>query len=156
MACASVELADTSGYGSEVWLKVHIDENLHPSVYLCSETQERFMWVSPPKLTKKILNHYNKAFDLPGVSSGAQASVIGKITKEKQYVVHSNGEKIIDAPAEEVTKGFLYNRPYENPENKFKEPNIEKLNNYNNILENMLSHENIASRSIIYEPMTNK
>ena len=153
VACASVELADTSGYGSEVWLdKVHIGmKNLHPSVYLCSETQERFMWVSPPKLTKKILNHYNKVFDLPGVSSGAQASVIGKITKEKQYVVHSNGEKIIDAPAEEVTKGFLYDRPYENPKNKFKEPNIEKLNNYNNILENMLSHENIASRSIIYE-----
>ena len=56
VACASVELADTSGYGSEVWLdKVHIGmKNLHPSVYLCSETQERFMWVSPPKLTKKI------------------------------------------------------------------------------------------------------
>ena len=125
VACASVELADTSGYGSEVWRdKVHIGmENLHPSVYLCSETQERFMWVSPPGLTEKILNHYNKAFDLPGVSSGAQASVIGKITKEKQYVVHNNGEKIIDAPAQEVTKGFLYNRPYENPKNKFKEPN---------------------------------
>ena len=153
VACASVELADTSGYGSEVWLdKVHIGmENLHPSVYLCSETQERFMWVSPPELTEKILNHYNKAFDLPGVSSGAQASVIGKITKEKQYVVHNNGEKIIDAPAQEVTKGFLYNRPYENPKNKFKEPNINKLYNYNDILENMLCHENIASRSIIYE-----
>ena len=153
VACASVELADTSGYGSEVWLdKVHIGmENLHPSVYLCSETQERFMWVSPPELTEKILNHYNKEFDLPGVSSGAQASVIGKITKEKQYVVHNNGEKIIDAPAQEVTKGFLYNRPYENPKNKFKEPNIEKLYDYNDILENMLCHENIASRSIIYE-----
>jgi len=49
VACASVELAETSGYGSEVWLdKVHIGmEGLHPSVYLCSETQERFMWVSP-------------------------------------------------------------------------------------------------------------
>ena len=53
VACASVELAETSGYGSEVWLdKVHIGMNdLHPSVYLCSETQERFMWVSPPELT---------------------------------------------------------------------------------------------------------
>ena len=35
VACASVELAETSGYGSEVWLdKVHIGMNdLHPSVY---------------------------------------------------------------------------------------------------------------------------
>ena len=43
VACASVELAETSGYGSEVWLdKVHTGMNgLHSSVYLCSETQER-------------------------------------------------------------------------------------------------------------------
>ena len=72
MACASVELAETSGYGSEVWLdKVHIGmEGLHPSVYLCSETQERFMWVSPSELTEKFISHYNEDFDLPGVSSG--------------------------------------------------------------------------------------
>ena len=69
VACASVELAETSGYGSEVWLdKVHIGMNdLHPSVYLCSETQERFMWVSPPELTEKIVKHYNQDFDLPNV-----------------------------------------------------------------------------------------
>ena len=43
VACASVELAETSGYGSEVWLdNVHTSmKNLHSSVYLCSETQER-------------------------------------------------------------------------------------------------------------------
>ena len=68
VACASVELAETAGYGSEVWLdKVHIGlNNLHPSVYLCSETQERFMWVSPPEVTPMIVDHYNKVFDLPG------------------------------------------------------------------------------------------
>ena len=61
VACASVELADTSGYGAKVWMdKTHIGmEGLHPSVYLCSETQERFMWVSPPSITPLILKHYN-------------------------------------------------------------------------------------------------
>ncbi|SVC02315.1 uncharacterized protein METZ01_LOCUS255169, partial [marine metagenome] len=65
VACASVELAETAGYGAEVWLdRVHTGmENLHPSVYLCSETQERFMWVSPPELTEMIIKHYNKTFD---------------------------------------------------------------------------------------------
>ncbi len=45
VACASVELAETSGYGSEVWMdRVHVGmDDLPPSVYLCSETQERFM-----------------------------------------------------------------------------------------------------------------
>ncbi len=51
VACASVELAETAGYGSEVWVEnIHVGiPNLHPSVYLCSETQERFMWVCPPQ-----------------------------------------------------------------------------------------------------------
>ena len=153
VACASVELAETSGYGSEVWLdKVHIGmKGLHPSVYLCSETQERFMWVSPPELTEKILTHYNEVFDLPGVSSGARASVIGKIRNDKQYIVHSNGEKIIDALAEEVTKGFLYDRNYSKPDHEFYEPSLPSQLDYNVILKKMLSHENIASRSVVYE-----
>jgi len=153
VACASVELAETSGYGSEVWLdKVHIGMNdLHPSVYLCSETQERFMWVSPPYLTEKILSHYNTKYDLPAVSSGAKASVVGKIRNNKKYTVHNNGEKIVDALAEEVTKGFLYEREYENPNYKFEEPIITPPLDFNEILKAMLSHENIASRSVVYE-----
>jgi len=81
VACASVELADTAGYGAEVFVeKIHVSmEGLHPSVVLCSETQERFMWVSPPDLTEFILQHYNNTYDLPGVSELAQAKAIGKI-----------------------------------------------------------------------------
>jgi len=153
VACASVELAETAGYGAEVWLdRVHTGmENLHPSVYLCSETQERFMWVSPPELTEMIIKHYNKTFDLSGVSSGARASVIGKIHNNKQYIVHSNGELIIDAPAEQVTKGFLYDRPYKDPKRTFKEPDIPCPSDLNAILIRLLGHENIASRRAVYE-----
>ena len=153
VACASVELAETSGYGSEVWLdKVHIGMNdLHPSVYLCSETQERFMWVSPPELTEKIVKHYNQDFDLPNVSSGAKASVIGKIKDDKNYVVYNNGEKIVDALAEEVTKGFIYDREYKSPDNVFKEPKISTPDDLNIILKKMISHENIASRAVVFE-----
>jgi len=153
VACASVELAETAGYGAEVWLdRVHTGmEDLHPSVYLCSETQERFMWVSPPELTEMIIKHYNKTFDLSGVSSGARASVIGKIHNNKQYIVHSNGELIIDAPAEQVTKGFLYDRPYKDPKRTFKEPDIPCPSDLNAILIRLLGHENIASRRAVYE-----
>ena len=153
VACASVELAETAGYGAEVWLdRVHTGmDGLHPSVYLCSETQERFMWVSPPELTEMIIKHYNKTFDLSGVSSGARASVIGKIHNNKQYIVHSNGELIIDAPAEQVTKGFLYDRPYKDPKRTFKEPDIPCPSDLNAILIRLLGHENIASRRAVYE-----
>ena len=78
VACASVELADTAGYGAEIWLdNVHVGmDGLHPSVVLCSETQERFMWVCHPEITEMILDHYNKTFDMPTVSKLAQASVV--------------------------------------------------------------------------------
>jgi phosphoribosylformylglycinamidine synthase len=153
VACASVELAETSGYGAEIWLdKVHKSmDGLHPSVYLCSETQERFMWISPPDITPIILNHYNKIFDFPGVSNLAQARVIGKIRDDNQYIVHNNGEEIVNAPAKEVTRGFIYNRPFKKLENNFYEPKIPEPENYNKILLDLLAHENIASREAVFE-----
>ena len=153
VACASIELAETSGYGAEVWMdKVHIGmDNLHPSVYLCSETQERFMWVSPPEITSLILEHYNKVFDLPGVSEGAQASVIGKIRDDGQYIVHNGDDEIVNAPAPEITEGFLYNRPYEARMKNCTEPNILEPTDYNKVLLDILSHENMANREPIFE-----
>lgn len=153
VACASVELAETSGYGSEVWMdKIHIGmDNLHPSVYLCSETQERFMWVSPPEVTPLILKHYNTVFDLPSVSEGAQASVIGKIRNDGQYIVHNGEEEIINAPAAEVTKGFLYDRPYESRQQHFTEPDIPEPSDFNETLLKILAHENMASREPVFE-----
>ncbi len=153
VACASVELAETSGYGAEVWMdKIHIGmDGLHPSVYLCSETQERFMWVCSPEVTPAILDHYNNVFDLPGVSEGACASVVGKIRNDGQYIVHNGDEEIVNAKAKEVTEGFLYDRPYEARENNYIEPDIPEPLDYNQSLLDVLSHENMASRELIFE-----
>ena len=153
VACASVELAETSGYGAEVWMnKIHIGmDGLHPSVYLCSETQERFMWVCSPDITPMILDHYNKVFDLPGVSEGAQASVVGKIRNDGQYIVHNADEKIVNAKAKEVTEGFLYDRPFETRNSNFVEPNFSEPTDYNQVLIDILSHENMASREPLFE-----
>ncbi len=153
VSCASVEMADTAGYGAEVWIdKVHISmENLHPSVILCSETQERFMWVSPPEITPLILDHYNKTFDLPGISELAEARVVGRIRADGVYVVHANGEEIVNAPADKVTQGFLYDRPTRNPERVFTEPDLPEPGNYNSLLLDLLAHENIASREAVFE-----
>ncbi|MBT6941790.1 MAG: phosphoribosylformylglycinamidine synthase subunit PurL [Candidatus Marinimicrobia bacterium] len=153
VACASVELAETSGYGAEVWMdKIHIGmDGLHPSVYLCSETQERFMWVCSPEVTPAILDHYNNVFDLPGVSEGACASVVGKIRNDGQYIVHNGDEEIVNAKAKEVTEGFLYDRPYEARENNYIEPDIPEPLDYNQSLLDVLSHENMASREPIFE-----
>ncbi len=153
VACASVELAETSGYGAEVWMeKIHIGmPGLHPSVYLCSETQERFMWVCPKEISPIILKHYNDSFDFPRVSQGAMASIVGKIRDDGQYIVHNGPEEIVNAQASQVTKGFLYDRPYEMREEDFSEPDLPGPFDYDKILLDILSHENMASREPIYE-----
>ena len=153
VACASVELAETSGYGAEIWMeKIHIGmPGLHPSVYLCSETQERFMWVCPKEISPIILKHYNDSFDFPRVSQGAMASIVGKIRDDGQYIVHNGPEEIVNAQASQVTKGFLYDRPHEMREEDFSEPDLPGPFDYDKILLDILSHENMASREPIYE-----
>lgn len=153
IATASVEMAETAGYGAEIDMeKVHTSmPELHPSVILCAETQERFMWVCPPDLTPVILTHYNTTFDLPNISAGARASKIGKIRNDGQFIVRVGETEIVNAPAPEVTRGFLYNRAVKAPKTKFTEPGLPEPDDYNKVLLALLSHENVASRESIFE-----
>ncbi|MDO8954471.1 MAG: phosphoribosylformylglycinamidine synthase subunit PurL [Gammaproteobacteria bacterium] len=152
IACASVELAEAGGYGAEVNLdNVHVGlEGLHPSVILCAETQERYMWVSPPDLTALIIKHYNEDFDLPKISEGARASVIGKITEDGRYKVSYRGQTLIDAKAEDITKGIVYERPMQAPIKGLHEPQFPTADCADTLLA-LLAHENIASQKPIYE-----
>ena len=85
--CASSELCADSGYGAEIDLdKVHTSMIIPDFMIAVSETQERFAWISPKKFTPDILKIYNEDFDLGNVAEGARASVIGKVTKKKDYV----------------------------------------------------------------------
>jgi len=153
IACASVELAEPVGLGAEVYLdKIHIGmEGLHPGVILCSETQERFMWTCDPSVTNLIINHYNKTFDMPNVSAGAMASVVGKIRQDGQYIIYNGEEEIINAKACDVTQGLQYDRKYSKPEKHLKEPDLEEPRNYNEIFLKILAHENVCSREAVYE-----
>lgn len=154
VACASIELAEAGGaYGAEIDLeKVPTGmPNLLPSVILCSETQERFMWVVPPNLVDTILNHYNETFALPMVSEGARAAVVGKIRTDGMYVVNYQGQELVRAKVTDVTKGIVYNRPYITKQQNLTEPDLSKPGDYNHILLQLLAHENIASRAPIFE-----
>ncbi len=152
VCCASVEMADSAGMGAEINLeKVHISmQDLHPSVILCSETQERFMWVAAPEVTPLILEHYNEIWALPKVSEGAQATVVGKV-KKGNYVVNYKGEKIVDAPSKDITEGLQYNREVKKQVKNLTEPKLKEPKDYNETILKLLEHENIASRFPIYE-----
>lgn len=153
VACASVELAEAAGFGAEIDLeKVPTAmQHLLPAVILCSETQERFMWVVPPTLVDTILKHYNETFALPDVSEGARAAVIGKIRTDGLYVVNYHGQTLVHAKAHDVTKGISYDRPYTHQSKQLVEPTIPTPTDFNHVLLQLLAHENIASRAPIYE-----
>ncbi len=156
IACASVELADSAGYGAEVEVeRVPVGmEGLPPHVILCSETQERFMWVAPDDLVPLILNHYNETFALPEVSGGARAAVVGRIRDDGLYRVTWNGEVLVEAPAGEVTKGIVYDRPFDLPERPAPtgaETDSAGADDAGEALTALLAHPNIASRKPIFE-----
>ena len=153
VACASIELADAAGMGAEVWVdKIHTSmPAVDGHIILCSETQERFMWACPKDLTQTILDHYNKLFDFPNVSMGAQASVVGKIVGERHYTVFYKGKKLVDGPIEKINEGFVYDRPMLKKESKQLSEVLPENIDYNDLILKILSHENVASRAAIYE-----
>jgi len=158
IACASVELADSGGYGAEVELdRVPLAaEGFPPHVVLCSETQERFLWVVPPEEVDAVLAHYNETHALPEVSAGARAAVIGHIREGGRYRVTHRGETLVDAPAKAVTEGLTCERPYVLPpvpggSPAAEEPDLSALGDPTTLLLRLLAHENIASRECVYE-----
>lgn len=153
IACASVELAESGGYGAEIYLdQVPTSlSGLLPAVILCSETQERFMWVVPPDLADTILMHYNQTFALPTVSEGAQATIIGKIRTDGVYIVKYRDKELVHAMAHDVTKGIVYDRPYVTKHSSHTEPILSCPTDFNAVLLQLLAHENIASRAPIIE-----
>lgn len=153
VACASVELAEAGGYGAEIDLEMIPTsmESLLPAVVLCSETQERFMWIVPKELVSLVLDHYNQTFALPLVSNGARAAVVGKLRTDGLYVVKHQGKEIVRARALDITRGILYDRPHQPSVRQFSEPNLSPPTDYNQVLLKLLAHENIASRASVFE-----
>jgi phosphoribosylformylglycinamidine synthase subunit PurL len=152
IACASVELADSAGYGAEVDLdRVHVSmDNLPDAVKLCSETQERFMWAVPDDLVEVVLKHYNETFDFPNVSHGARASVIGVVRGDGMYRVSAKGQIIVEARAKDVTEGLIYNRPHHYAQGPREEINYQEPGNYSAMVESVITHSDIVSRHPIY------
>lgn len=148
---ATVEQVERAGLGAELDLsKVHTAIAELPSpVLACAETQERLCWICHPSLTELILDHYNKEWDLPKVSVGARASVIGKVTRGN-YVLKYGEEIILSAPASLITEGVQVDRPYKISPPSSTEPEFE-MPPLDEIFFKVLGSENVASRLPIFE-----
>ncbi|MEK6984739.1 MAG: AIR synthase-related protein, partial [Nanoarchaeota archaeon] len=150
--CSTSELCSDSDFGADIDLsKVNVSmKNLPPYIIACSETQERFTWICPPEFTKTLLKIYNDDFELPIISLGAGAFVIGKVTKQQDYALKYNGKVVCNAPIKIVTQGIKYERQKRVPKRNFKEPNLKEPKDYSNVLLSVLRHPNVASKAKAY------
>lgn len=151
--CAASELCAAGNQGCIVDLdKVHVSmKNLPPYVVACGETQERLCWISPSSFTPRILEIYNQEFELPKIAEGARATVIGRVTKEKDFILRYHGKIVCHAPIEEVTGGIRYERLAKERKEVFAEPDLAEPRDYNAMLLSVLEHPNVCNRSKIYE-----
>ena len=151
--CSTAELCSDGNYGADIDLnKVNVSiKNLPPYIMANSETQERFTWICPPEFTKTLLRIYNEDFELPQISLGAGAFVIGKVTNQQNYILRHDGKIVCGVPIKVVTQGIKYDRNKKAPQRSFKEPKLKEPKYYNKILLSVLRHPNVASKAKAYK-----
>jgi len=151
--CASSELCDSGGFGADIDVnEIHVSmKDLPPYIIACGETQERFTWISPKEFTKTILKIYNEDFALPMVAEGAQAKVIGKVTKETDYILRYKGKVVCDVPVNVLTEGIRYKREENELKKQYKEPDLKEPTDYNKVALMVLGHPNVASKATVYK-----
>ncbi len=153
MGCTA-ELVASGGFGAIVDLDrcPTSQEHLPAAVIAVGETQERLAWVVPPEFTPELLRIYNEEFSLPEVARGAQAAVIGTVTKDKEYVLRHAGAEVMHVPVAFLTGGVRYDRAHETPAPRRDEaPRADEVPFELALLARMLAHRDVCSRRAIYE-----
>ena len=151
--CSTSELCSSSNFGADIDLsKVNVSmKDLPPYIIANSETQERFTWICPKEFTKTLLKIYNEDFELPSISLGAGAFVIGKVTKQQDYILRHENKVVCNVPIKDVTQGIRYEREKKAAKRNFKEPNLREPSDFNKILLSVLKHPNVASKAKAYK-----
>jgi phosphoribosylformylglycinamidine synthase len=115
ISCAVSEMVGAGGFGASLDLdKVHVAfPSIDSFAIACSETQERYCFAVPAHDSEALLRIFNEDFELPHIYRGARASIIGKVTPEKNLVMTRNREVVADLPVDIVNQGICYRRPSE-------------------------------------------
>lgn len=114
IACVTSELAHAGGFGADIDLSlVPVSlEGLGAEVIACSETQERFCLAVPESWAERVMLLFNERYELPRLSAGACARVIGRVTPERRFILRHEGERVCDAELDVITEGIRHDRPW--------------------------------------------
>ncbi len=149
LACCLSETADNLEKGFEIELSnVPLKHgNITDSEIMISESQERMLYITTKKKSKKLFNIFDK--------HNIKYAVIGKVNNNKNLTIKRNGVLLAKMPAKLVANAPLLNRPSKKPcyfeevEKSFKEPSIPK--DLQNLILQMISAPNICSKRWIYQ-----
>jgi phosphoribosylformylglycinamidine synthase len=112
IACSVSELVGAGGFGAHLDLdSVHVAfDSIESYAVACSETQERYCLAVPSRVSGRVLQIFNEDYELPHIYRGARASVIGRVTPEKNLVMLRDGQVVVDLPVDTVNRGISYDR----------------------------------------------
>ncbi len=112
ISCAVSEMVGAGGFGAALDLDmVHVAfDAIESYAIACSETQERYCFAVPSTFSQRVLRVFNEDFELPHIYRGARASVIGRVTREKDLVMRRGGETVVNLPVDVVNQGISYDR----------------------------------------------
>ncbi|MEW6102678.1 MAG: phosphoribosylformylglycinamidine synthase subunit PurL [bacterium] len=149
LACGTSEIG--GNFGIEIELSdVPQVKGLLPEVIAGSETQERFIMAIPDEIIPDVLRIYNETWELPNISEGAKAAVIGRVINEKRYILKHNETIVCDLPIDFLTCGISYKRKEKPIKCKYNEPDF-KMSDLKETILNVISHPNIKSKKWIYQ-----
>ena len=155
MGC-SAELAASGGYGADINLdEVNVAvEGMAPEVIAVGETQERLLWALPPDVTPAVVRIYNEEFTLPQVAFNARATIVGRITEEKKYVLRHRGRIVMDVDVDFLTGAIRDELPYQPAEGfapaEAARPRADLGAEALPLLERVLAHRDVCSREPLY------
>ncbi len=140
MSSVTGEMAYAGGFGAEVYLdRVPLKEpDMAPWEIWISESQERMMLVVSPENVDRVMEIFRK-WDV-------EATVVGKVIEEKVLRIFYHDHVVLEMDLDFYTAGPVYDRPWKEPEREEKTAVWEEENDYTDVLLEMLSHPDVASR----------
>ncbi|MBV8066556.1 MAG: phosphoribosylformylglycinamidine synthase subunit PurL, partial [Candidatus Eremiobacteraeota bacterium] len=151
MGC-SAEITASGGYGAAINLDaVNVAvEGMRPEVIAVGETQERLLWILPPEIASEVVRIYNDEFSLPEIAHNARATVIGRVTAERRYVLRYRGDVVMDVESDFLTGSIRDELPYtevvHRSSSRAELPAVE----VEQLFARVLAHPDVASREPLY------
>jgi len=123
--------------------------DMNPFEVMLSESQERMVVVVKKGMEERVLSTLKK-WEL-------DSSVIGQVTRDRNFTIKDNGKVIADIPVSSLAEGApSIQRNIKEPEwqkekTRLNLDELEEYDNYNSILLKLLSSPNVACKEGIYQ-----